>query len=254
MNKVPITALLITYNEEKNIADLLANLSFVDKIIIIDSFSTDATKKIALKNDKVTFIENPFDNYAEQRNFALKQAVNSWVLFLDADERVGDKLKTEIITTVNQNEVSNIYYINRRFYFKNKPIYFSGLNTDKNVRLFYNQDVYYKGRVHEKLYYKGKDKTLKNNLKHFSYINFMAYKNKMQNYGRLKAEEKFKTQQKVNPIKKIVHPLYTFVNKYIFRLGFLDGFKGIILCYLMAYSVFYRYKVLENLCKKAETN
>lgn len=245
--KQKLMALIISFNEANNLKELIEHLNFVDEIIIVDSFSTDQSKEIALKYEKVTFIEHAFLNYSDQRNFALNLCKNNWVLFLDADERISDKLKAEIINEVNINDINKVYYFNRRFYFNKKPIYFCGLQKDKNVRLFYNsENVFYKGHVHEKLNHKGKSVTLKNNLMHYSYENYKSYKSKMERYGILKAEEKIDNGKKTYKLFKYLHPIYTFINKFIIRLGFIDGFKGITLCYLMAYSVRVRYNYLLN--------
>lgn len=249
-----LTALIITYNEEKNIQNLIDNLNFVDDIIIIDSYSTDNTEQIIKLNPRVTFIQNKFKNYADQRNFGLKKTKNKWILFIDADERINEDLKKEILEIVKNNDTNTTYYMNRSFYFNNKKIKFCGLQKDKNIRLFYNsENTSYNGYVHEKLNHKGKTQTLKYPLQHFSYEDFKSYKLKMQRYGILKAQEKHDKGKKGNLILKYLHPAYTFINKYMLRLGFLDGRKGITLCYLMAYSVFCRYETLEIL-KKAETN
>lgn len=250
-----LTALIITYNEEKNIQELISNLNFVDDIIIIDSFSTDKTEQIAIKNSRVKLYKNTFLNYSDQRNFALQKSRNKWVIFLDADERVDENLKKEILEIISDNQKDIAHYFNRKFHFNKKPVHFCGLQKDKNIRLFFNsENVFYKGYVHEKLQHNGKTNVLKNTLIHYSYENYHSYKIKMERYGILKAQEKFDKEKKSNIFLKYFHPTYTFFNKYIVRLGILDGKKGMILSYLMAYSVYIRYIQLEKLQnKKTET-
>jgi glycosyltransferase involved in cell wall biosynthesis len=82
-----ISALIITLNEEIHMRELLTDLQFVDEVIVVDSFSTDGTKSISSEFANVKFIENRFENYTAQRNFAISQAKNDWILFLDADKR-----------------------------------------------------------------------------------------------------------------------------------------------------------------------
>ena len=95
-----LSGLIITYNEEKNIAEILECFDFCDEIIIVDSFSTDKTLEIAKNLPKVKIIQHPFHHFTEQRNIALEHAKNDWVLFLDGDERITPALKNEIIEII----------------------------------------------------------------------------------------------------------------------------------------------------------
>lgn len=92
-NNVKISGLIITFNEEKNIREVIECLDFVEEIIVLDSFSSDRTVEIAASYPKVKVIQNKFLDYTSQRNLALKNASNNWVLFLDADERITPELK-----------------------------------------------------------------------------------------------------------------------------------------------------------------
>ena len=92
-----VSGLIITYNEEKNIREVLPCFDFCDEIIIVDSFSTDSTVAIAQSFPKVKVIQHKFEDFASQRNVALQYAQNDWVLFLDGDERITPELRTEII-------------------------------------------------------------------------------------------------------------------------------------------------------------
>ncbi|MDD2673351.1 MAG: glycosyltransferase family 2 protein [Flavobacterium sp.] len=244
-----ISILIITLNEENQMKSLLADFDFADEIIVVDSFSTDKTESICKSFDKVTFVQNAFENYSSQRNFAISQAKNDWILFLDADERLTPALKNEIISTVNTNQTYSAFLFYRTFMFKDKVLHFSGNQNDKIFRLFNkNHAAYTKERlVHEKLKVNGKIGLLKNKLIHYSYSNFQAYKSKTIRYGKFKAQEKFLKRQKPSIILHFFHPAYNFLFNYIVRLGFLDGKKGLIICYLNANSIHIRYQELEQL-------
>ena len=95
-----ISALLITFNEEENINEVLLNLSFADEIIVVDSFSTDRTIEYIKKHKNVQLICRKFINYTDQKNYALQKSSNDWILFLDADERLTPSLKKEILNTI----------------------------------------------------------------------------------------------------------------------------------------------------------
>lgn len=247
-----ISGLVITKNEEKNMASVIENLSFVDELIIVDSFSTDNTAAIARSYANVVFLQRPFDNFSAQRNFALAQASHEWILFLDADERITDHLKVEILETVAKKETHDAYFFYRKFYFENKPLHFSGWQTDKNVRLFKKSKAHYIADrlVHEILKVDGSFGILKHKLIHYSYHDFESYKAKMLHYGKLKAVELFQKQVQPNAFHFIIKPIYKFLYTYIVRLGILDGRKGIVICYLNALGVYLRYPELAKLHKK----
>jgi len=247
--KQKLSVLIITLNEEQHIKSLLEDIDFADEIIVVDSFSTDKTVGIVESFQNVKLIQNPFIDYTSQRNFALDQAKNSWVLFIDADERLTPELKSEIITAINSENVASAYFIYRIFMFNNSRLNFSGWQTDKIFRLFNKSKCRYNEErtVHEKLIVNGPIFTLKNKIIHFSYSSYEDYKSKMYNYGILKANEKFAKAIKPYFLMQWFHPLYTFLYQFIIRFGFLDGGKGVTICYLNAYSVFIRYKELRRL-------
>lgn len=244
--------MLITYNEEVHIDAVLENLNFADEIIVVDSFSTDSTVARIKKHPKVKLIQRPFKNFTDQKSFAMAQASNNWILFLDADERVTDKLQKEILTTVQKNDSADAYYFYRTFMFQNKILHFSGWQSDKNFRLFKKSNVKFTNDriVHETLLVNGRVDTLQNKLIHYSYKNYEDYKGKMIKYGQMRAQEELAKNYDPNVYHLMLRPLYKFLNHYIVRMGILDGKKGMIISYLNAVSVFTRYKELRRLRKK----
>lgn len=244
-----ISVLIITLNEQGHMYELLNDLSFADEVIIVDSYSTDDTKRISESFNNVRFIENKFENYTSQRNFAIDQARNNWVLFIDADERLTPALKTEILETLERDEDISAYLFYRKFFFKNKILRFSGWQTDRIYRLFRKDKCRYTHRrlVHEKLDVDGKIAYFKHRLIHYSYADYESYKRKMIAYGKLKAMEKYQIGFKPTVFHKYGHSIYNFLYQYIIRLGVLDGRKGIVICYLNALSVSARYEELDRL-------
>lgn len=244
--KQKLSVIIITLNEERYIKSLLEDIDFADEIIVVDSYSSDKTVSIIQSFPNVKLIQNKFVNYTLQRNFALDQAQNSWILFIDADEQLTAGLKSEITATINNKNAASAYLVYRTFMFKNRKLNFSGWQTDKIFRLFNKTNCRYTEdrMVHEKLIVNGQIAVLKNKITHFSYTSFEDYKAKMYKYGVLKANEKLKKGQKPSPLLMVFHPLYTFLYQFLIRLGILDGPKGITICYLNAYSIFIRYKEL----------
>jgi len=246
---IHLSALVITYNEEHNIKQLLQDLDFADEILLIDSFSTDKTVEIAQSFSNVKVSQHVFENYAIQRNYALSLAKGTWILFLDADERLTPALKDEIIQTIQNKAEFTSYYFKRTFMFANEKLHFSGWQTDKIIRLFRKENATYslQKTVHEKLNTIGNIGKLNNSLIHHSYTDYFNYKKKMFHYGKLKANEEFIKGTKPNFIHFYLRPSYQFINQYILRLGFLDGKKGIIICYLNALSVYIRFQELKRM-------
>jgi glycosyltransferase involved in cell wall biosynthesis len=245
---IKISGLVITYNEEKNIREVIECLHFVDEIIIVDSFSQDQTIAIAQLYPKVKIIQNKFVDFTSQRNVALKNATNNWILFLDADERITPKLELEIVSEISKKDTKDAYLFLRKFYFKKTPIHFSGTQTDKNFRLFKKDKAHYVADklVHETLEVNGSVGVLKNILIHYSYDEYHSYKKKMISYGVLKGKELFLKGKKYNFFIHWSKTIFKFFKTYILRLGILDGLNGITLCYLQTLSVYHTYVSLKN--------
>ncbi|OOG71102.1 glycosyltransferase family 2 protein [Flavobacterium sp. A45] len=251
-NAKKLSVLIITLNEEEHLKGLLSDLNFADEIVIVDSFSTDGTEIIAKTFPKVKFIQNKFENFSAQRNFAISQAKNDWILFLDADEILTPELKQEIIETLQNNQTYSAFFFERIFMFENTVLKYSGNQTDKIFRLFNKKSAKYdeKRLVHEKLIVNGEIGFLKNKLIHHSYSSYDDYREKIIFYGKFKAQEKFIKKVKPTFFHRFFHPSYNFLYNYFIRLGILDGKKGIIICYLNAYSIVVRYKELKKLWKQ----
>jgi len=253
-NREKLTALVITFNEIGYIEKCIESVAFADEIVVVDSYSTDGTFEYLSQHPKVKVIQNPFDNFTAQKSFALKQASNDWVLFVDADEIVTNPLQNEISDTINNNTDIVAFWFYRQFMFQNQKLRFSGWQTDKNYRLFRKSKVKFSDCkiVHETLDVNGKSGILKEKLTHYCYKNYEDYKGKMLKYGRLKAIESFYTEKRFSYLLMLLKPSWKFFNHYILRLGILDGKKGFTICYLNALGVLERYKELKGLEQKNE--
>lgn len=241
MKSIMITALAITYNEEQHIQRYIESLYFADEIIIIDALSTDRTTEIATSlGAKV--ITRKFDDFSSQKNFAIAQAKNNWIVFFDLDETIPKALAKEIVT-IHQSSINFVAYeVKRQFLFMGKKIKYSGFQNDKAIRFFNKKYCSYNGDpVHEIVSVDGAIGQLTCKSEHYTYKNFDLYNAKLTNYSKLQAEKLYIKNLRPNIYHFFIRPLYRFLHQYIIRLGFLDRKEGFILAYLSAFAVFKRY-------------
>ena len=243
-----VSGLIITYNEERNIAAVLSCFNFCDEIIVVDSFSTDKTVEIAQQNPKVKVYQQEFVDYTKQRNKALSLAENDWIFFLDGDERTTPDLEKEIIETINNKDSKDAYYIYRIFFVGQKKINFSGTQNDKNFRLFRKSKAIYTEtkKVHETLEIQGSTGILKHKLLHYSFEDFESFKKKMMYYGLLKGTELIEKGKKYSVFTHWSKVTFKFIKTYFLKLGLLDGIDGLKISYLQSLYVDETYQTLKN--------
>jgi glycosyltransferase involved in cell wall biosynthesis len=240
-----ISVIILTYNEEFYIADAIKSVAFANEIIVLDSFSTDATCKIAIDlGAKV--ISREFDDYSSQRNFAIDYASGDWILFLDADERVTERLQTEILKSIASNKYS-AYKIWFPHFFMGRFLFHY---TDKVIRLVKHNNVYFENSVHEKLIVKGKIGVLKNHMIHLTYKGLLHFIDKKDKYAWFQAQMAKKKKNKATLFLLIFKPFYRFIHTYFVKRVFLDGVPGFAAAALDSYGVFSRYAKLLLLEKK----
>jgi len=233
--------LAITLNEAEVIEDFIKSLWFADEIIIVDSYSSDATVALASQHEKVKVVGRKFDNFSEQKNYAISLAANDWVVFFDPDEEVTKTMADEILKTVISPKAI-AYFVKRELYFMGKRIKYSGFQTDWVIRIFNKNHCSYNGNlVHETLDAKGVTGKLKSRLPHHTYKSFDDYTGKLHRYSALQARMLYDKGKKPNLFHFLFRPCYRFWHQYILRLGILDGKEGFILAYINAFSVFKRY-------------
>lgn len=249
IHKPTLSALIIVYNEIEHLKHVLETVSFADEIIVVDSFSDDGTFERLKNNPNLKVFQNKFTDFASQRNFAISKATSDWILFVDADERIPLPLLEEIKATIELPTNVVAYKIPRKFVFKDKVLNYSGLQTDYILRLFKRGKAHYDSsiKVHETLKVRGKTGILKNVMYHYSFTDKESYRSKTEHYARIKAEMLFEKGKRPTYLDLYIKPIYKFVYNFIFRLGFLDGKEGYILCKLNAYGVKYRYEYLKDL-------
>lgn len=241
-----ITAIIPTLNEENLIRHSLKSAEFADEVIVVDSFSTDNTINI-VKQSGAKVVQRSFDDFSSQKNFAIDQASFDWIVLIDADEVLPEALQKEIRTTIDSNKDCVGFYIYRTFFFKQHELRFSGTQNDKLIRVFHKQHCRYEGKVHEKIKTDGKLGVLQHKIMHYSYSSYDQFIHKINHYAELKAEVLYEKGIIITPFHLIIKPLARFIKHYIFKLGVLDGFRGLIISFAHSYGVFVRYIKLWHL-------
>lgn len=231
-----LTVIIPTFNEEAYLEDALFSVSFADEIIVIDSFSADKTPEIAKKH-ATKFLQRAFDNFSNQKNFAIKEATGDWILFLDADERVTHSLEEEILETI-KNPLHAGYLINFPHFYMNRFLY---NHSDDVLRLVKREGAHFTGTVHEKLHCSGSVGKLKNKMLHYTYKGLSNYIKKKESYAWFQAENLYKRNKKTTWLHLFFKPGYRFFSSYILKGAIFDGIPGLTVSAVNAYGVFQRY-------------
>ncbi|MEG2178795.1 MAG: glycosyltransferase, partial [Bacteroidales bacterium] len=246
-----ISAVVITYNEEKNIDKCLSSLKgMVDDIVVVDSFSTDKTKEICLQYD-VNFYEQAFLGYGKQKNKGHELALHDWILSIDADEVLDSDLRIAIQEL--KNEDANFAYQTKRLTnYCGEWIYHCGWYPDIKIRLF-NKNVaqWSEDLIHETLIFSKPTpiKPLAGHLLHYSYHTISDHLKQADKFTTLTALAAQQAGKKANILSLVFRPCWKFIRDYFLKLGFLDGYAGFTVCSISAFATFLKYSKLRLLRK-----
>jgi glycosyltransferase involved in cell wall biosynthesis len=228
-------------NEEPTIRACLESIRWADEVVVVDSGSTDGTLAIARSiADRV--LEHEYESPAAQKNWALPQLKHSWTLILDADERVTPDLRREIESVLADPGRRDGYWLRRENYFYGKPIRSAGWQRDKVLRLFdRRKGAYRPALVHEEVELRGSAARLEAKLVHEPYRDLDHYFEKWSRYSRWSAEELRRRGVGATWLRLLVRPWLRFLRMYVLEGGYREGRRGIVLCWLAAFSVFTKY-------------
>ncbi len=255
-----ITVIIPTYNVEDLIAGAIESVLWADEIFVVDSFSTDKTVEIAKKYG-ARVVQHKYIYSAKQKNWAIPQAKNEWILLLDSDEIVTDELKNTINNLLASDEIDNYdgFEIARKHFFLGKFLRWGGRYPLYNIRLFRRSCRYEDRNVHAHIILaKSKMKKIKGDILHYSDRSLDQFFEKFNRYSTwhanymLRIYENGMTKIKwatffTNPFyaKAIIKDLWTFipftpfirfVYMYIVRFGFLDGRYGFMIAFFYAFE------------------
>lgn len=228
-----LSAVIITLNEEENIAKVLASVkNFAEEIIIVDSGSTDKTLEIVKKYGAKIY-HRKFDDFASQKNWAQDKASGNWIFSLDADERVSEDLAREIKQAIQSNEYIG-YFISRRNFILGEEIKHSRWSPDQHIWLWKKGLGKWMGKVHEEVIINGLIGQLKESKIHYSHKTVSEFFKSNNFYSTLLAGQMFENGIKFQAMKILWDPLFEFFIRFIVKMGFLDRWRGFMLAYLMA--------------------
>ncbi len=239
-----ITGVIISLDAEKTIEKAIDSLSFCDEIIVVDGGSRDGTIS-AVKRKGAILYEREFDNFKNQREFALSKVKSEWVIFLDADEVLEEELKEEIKRKIEEGKKDG-FYLKRISYFLGRPIYHGGWYPDYSLRVFRKSKARISGNiVHEKVIVDGKtEKIERGRIIHYTDPDLFHYLKKLNLYTELSAKELFEKGKRANFFDLTLRPFYFFIKMYFLKIGFLDGKEGFILAFSSAFHTFMKYAKL----------
>ena len=248
-----ISAVIITFNEEKNIERCLVSMQGIaDEIVVVDSFSTDRTREICLKFG-VRLFERPFEGYSEQKNFGILQAKHQLVLSLDADEALSPEL-TKSILAVKQSPNADGYTMNRLTNYCGKWIHHAWY-PDTKLRLWdISKGKWDDNIVHEKILL---DKGavighLNGDLLHYSFYTLDGHLLQQKKFAAMSAKALYAAGKRSSIIKILFKPGLTFLKLYFLKQGFRDGYDGFLIARISALTVFMKYACLMDLQRKGK--
>lgn len=248
-----VSGVVLTLNSQKYLAKCLQSLAWCDEVVVVDSGSTDETRKIAQSFENVRFVSQEWLGFGRQKAFGVSQCQNEWVFVLDSDEVCTQELEREIAAvlgglsqprqtqsnSVLTNFASNAsvvaFRVGRLNYFFGEPVRLMGLFPDYSVRLFNKKFANFNAaEVHEKVVANGEVGTLKNHFLHYAYDTPEQFEQKQQKYATLCTKKSL--------FKSLTSPVWSFFKMFVLRGGFLLGRRGFLISKGYAKYSFYKYR------------
>jgi glycosyltransferase involved in cell wall biosynthesis len=246
----PLSAVVITHNEEAKIGDCLDSLFQVtDDVVVVDSGSTDRTRELCLARG-ARFFARAWDGYPSQKNFGNAQARHDWIVSIDADERLSDELVASIRQTFAQPLGADAFRLKFATYFCGQPIRYGGWNPEWHVRIFDKTKIEWnRDAVHEGLTLAPHHRVAKlaGPVRHYTVDTLAAFYAKTERYSDLFAQRGRQLGKRASWFKLVVSPVFRLVAEYVFRLGFLDGRAGWAIARENARYTYLKYRKLRAL-------
>jgi glycosyltransferase involved in cell wall biosynthesis len=247
---IQLSAVIITFNEEKNIGRCLDSLAGVaDDVVVVDSFSTDRTVGIC-REKGARVVAHAFEGHIQQKNWALDQAQYPIVLSLDADEALSETLRQSILEVKAAERPADGYHMNRLSNYCGQWIHHSGWYPDRKLRLFDRHKGRWGGlNPHDKVIMEpgSSEAFLKGDLYHYSYYTVEEHYQRARKYADIAARAMADAGRTSNWFRLIANPTFKFIRNYLIKLGFLDGKAGFIISWISARETYWKYRNLMRL-------
>lgn len=232
---IKISAVVLAKNEKDNIKDCISGLAFCDEIIVVDDNSSDKTAIISKKLGAKVYKRDMNMDFSAQSNFGMEKAKGKWILFVDADERIGEKLFKEIVERTKYEQKIEGFYIKRVDFIWGKELVYGEAGNIRLMRLVRKGSGSWIRRVHPHFEIKGAVSSLKNPIMHYPHPDISSFILSVDRWSSWHALANSEEGKKSNILKICLWPPAHFIRNYFLRLGFLDGIHGFIFALLMSF-------------------
>lgn len=239
---VPVTVVVAALNEGSRIESAIAALGWADEVIVADGGSTDATCAVAHAAG-ARVVELAEGTIGKQRNAGIAAARNEWILALDVDERVTERLVEEMRTAITAPG-ADAYRINYRNFYLGRELRHGHWGSDSHVRLFRRGYRYTENRVHERVQVSRETGTLEGHILHHPYRDLQHHLQKMVRYARWGAEDLHERGRRAGPWELLMRPGWRFFREFVLTRGYREGSFGLLMAGLSATSTFLKYAFL----------
>jgi glycosyltransferase involved in cell wall biosynthesis len=239
-----ISAVIITKNAAATLSDTLKALKSFSEVVILDNGSEDETQNIAHQFSNVKFHIDTFEGFGPTKNKAVDLAINDWVISLDADEALNDKLVSDLENWDTDQSINHYGIVLRENYFMGKAIHRGGWGNDKLVRLFNRRYTRFNdARVHESVVVPTDAKAiqLEGKIKHNAVQHLGQFLEKVNRYSELRQQDIIEKNKTPSLLIIFLKVIFAFIRSFILQMGCLEGWRGLVIAYSNANGVFFKY-------------
>lgn len=245
-----VSAVVIVYNEERNLPGCLETLNWADEVVVVDSYSQDRTVEVARKYTDAIY-QREYQGHIDKKRFAVSKASHEWVFSIDADERATPELVEEVKEVLRKGGDGRVAYtMGRITWHLGRWIRHGEWHPDRVTRLFRKRRIRYEGtEPHDRVVVDGPKGHLQGKLLHYNYRDFAHQIRTVQAYSDLAARAMLAEKTRVGILNFVFRPAFRFFKCYFLKLGFLDGWPGLIMATTSAFYVHAKYAKLYELQK-----